>query len=373
MKTKMIAIYFPQFHQTPENDEWWGNGFTDWELVKKALPLFSNHYQPRIPLNGYYDPCDPKVLKSQAELAKKYNIYGFMFYHYWFDGKQMLQKPLEVFLRHKDIDIKFCVSWANATWTRQWLGNNEILIEQKHTPSKELWEAHFNYLLPFFKDKRYIFIDGKPLFSIFCPDIIEKNAEMFKCWNKLAIENGLSGIHFMAMKSFDFPKSSFLDNYDSLMKFQPREANTAKKNAYRQKSSSSKLFRMLPERMRLFLGDMKRRVYGYAKINSINIWNYILENACVNDYPKYKHLKIFESVYFSWDNTARYRNRATIFSELSNTEKESYFFKLYQKVSDNGDEFIFFNAWNEWSESAYLEPDKKNRTENLEIISKVIQ
>ena len=120
-KTKLIAIYFPQFHQTPENDEWWGKGFSDWNLVKNAAPLFPGHYQPRVPIDGYYDPREVAVLKRQALLAQKYGIDGFMFYHYWFDGKLMLEKPMEMLLAYKEINIPFFISWANESWTRLWL------------------------------------------------------------------------------------------------------------------------------------------------------------------------------------------------------------------------------------------------------------
>lgn len=373
-KTKLIAIYFPQFHQTPENDEWWGNGFTDWNLVKDASPLYSGHYQPRIPKQGYYNPCDPAVLEYQSKLAKEYGIYGFMFYHYWFDGKLMLEKPLEVLLAHKEIEMPFFMSWANGTWTRQWLGKNEILLEQKHLVDKNIWKAHFDYLLPFFKDSRYIKIDNKPIFSIYCPDIVKHQEDLFCFWNELAKEEGFDGIHFMAIKNYDFSNPSFLKNFDSMMKFQPREANTSNKNPNRQKLNSSKLYRILPERMRLFLGDFKRKISGFTHINSNQIWDYILSNACQNDYYKENSkLKIYESAFFSWDNTPRYRNHATIYSSLSKDEKRQYFSDLYKKTAINEDEFIFFNAWNEWSECAYLEPDDRYDLENLMIIKDIVQ
>lgn len=371
--TKFIAIYFPQFHQTPENDEWWGEGFSDWNLVREAKPLYEDHYQPRIPIDGYYDPREADVLRKQAAMAKEYGIHGFMFYHYWFDGKHMLEKPMETLLVNKDIDIPFFASWANGTWTRQWLGKNEILLEQKHTPSEELWKKHFDYLLPFFKDGRYIKIDNKPVFSIYCPDIVKQQKDMFAYWNKLAIENGFSGIHFMAIKNFDFPNPSFLKNYDSLMKFQPREANTSKKNPNHQKANSIKVFRLLPEKLRYKIGDIKRKFSKHTTINSKKIWEYILSNACNNDYKDFEHLKIFESAFFGWDNTPRYRNRATIYTPLSYDEKKAFFSELYKKTCNNNDEFIFFNAWNEWSEGAYIEPDDKYGFENLEIIKSVIE
>lgn len=371
-KTKFIAIYFPQFHQTPENDKWWGEGFSDWNLVKDAKPLYEGHYQPRIPVDGYYDPRDASVLARQAKLAQEYGIYGFMFYHYWFDGKHMLQKPMETLLEHKEINIPFFASWANGTWTRQWLGKNEILLEQKHTPDKTLWKAHFDYMLQFFKDDRYIKINNKPIFSIYCPDIVKQQKEMFEYWNDLAIANGFNGIHFMAIKNFDFPNPSFLKNYDSMMKFQPREANTSNKNPHRLKINSIKIFRLLPEKLQYFIGDIKRIVCGYKRISSKNIWDFIIKNATINDYKNIKDFKVYESAYFLWDNTPRYRKRATIFSDLSREERKNYFEELYKKVCDNDDEFIFFNAWNEWSEGAYLEPDEKYGYENLEIIKSVL-
>lgn len=372
-KTKVIAIYFPQFHPTPENDLWWGKNFSDWKLVKEAKPLFEGHYQPRIPLEGYYDPRESSVLQRQTELAKKYGIYGFMFYHYWFDGKMMLEKPMEVFLNHPEININFCISWANGTWTRQWLGKSEILIEQKHTPSEELWKAHYEYLRKFFKDKRYILIDNKPVISIYCPDIIKEQKKMFNYWNSLAKNDGFDGLHYMAIKNYDFINPTFLNDYDSLMKFQPREANTASKNPYRQKTSSIKLYRLLPDKIRIFISDLKRKIFSLTKIDSYHIWDYILQNACINDYPSYPNLRIFESAYFSWDNTPRYKNRATIFSELSKEDKHFYFSELYKKCCDNGNEYLFINAWNEWSESAYIEPDEKFGFENLELIKDVIK
>jgi len=368
MDPKLIAIYFPQFHSIPENNIWWGKDFTDWNLVKNAKPLFQSHQQPKIPFNNnYYNPCKPDVLQRQVEMAKDYGIYGFMFYHYWFDGKLILEKPIETFLQHKEMDLHFSLSWANASWTRQWLGNNEILLEQKHLPEKKLWKMHFDYLLPFFKDKRYIYIDGKPIFSIFCPDIIKHDNEMFNYWNELAITAGLIGIYYIAMKSFNFPKPQFLQNYDAVLKFQPRETNNLIKKG---KVFDKKMFRLLPERIQLYLGSLKRKFSSYTYILSTEMWESILKNAYINDYKKYK-LEVFESAYFSWDNTARYGKRAIIYSELTAKQKKEYLTFLYEKAKSKNSSYIFFNAWNEWSESAYLEPDEKSGFENLEIVKSI--
>ena len=150
MNTQLIAFYFPQFHAIPENDNWWGKGFNDWDLVKTAKPNYKGHNQPRIPMDGnFYNPCDVATLKKQVDLAKQYGIGGFMFYHYWFDGKLLLEKPLETFLKHTELDFPFCICWANETWTRAWTGHPEsILIKQTHIPTEEMWKKHFYYLLP---------------------------------------------------------------------------------------------------------------------------------------------------------------------------------------------------------------------------------
>lgn len=371
--TKLIAIYFPQFHNIPENDKWWGRNFTDWDLVKKARPLFHGHNQPRVPLDvGYYNPCNKDTLKKQIEMAKKYNVYGFMFYHYWFDGKLILEKPLETFLNNPDLDIPFCLSWANGSWTRQWVGNNEFLIEQKHTPDPVLWKAHFNYLLPFLKDKRAICIDGKPIFCIYNPDFVKKLKDMFAMWNQLAKENGLKGIYYVAMKNYEFPDPAFLSNFDAMMKFQPREANTSSKNEHRQKIMSIKWMRALPESIQNKLNGIRLYLKSKTIIRSDYIWNHILQYAYVNDYVKFNsRLKIIESAFFDWDNTARYKKKATIYTDLTLEEKKRCLLELKKKAEENNSPYLFFNAWNEWSESAYLEPDEKNGYAHLEIVKEI--
>ena len=188
---RTIALYLPQFHEIPENNEWWGHGFTEWVNVKKAVPLFEGHQQPRIPLdNNYYDLSDVNVMRWQTELAKKYGIYGFCFYHYWFNGKKLLEKPVDNYLEAKDIDFPFCICWANEHWTNKWATENDrVLIEQKYG-GREQWKEHFDYLLPFFKDSRYIYQDGKPLFVLYRPELVTRRREMLEYWNQLALENG---------------------------------------------------------------------------------------------------------------------------------------------------------------------------------------
>jgi hypothetical protein len=369
---KIIAFYFPQFHPIPENDEWWGKGFTDWKLVKEARPLFDGHNQPRIPIDdNYYNPCEKETLVQQAILAKKYGIEGFMFYHYWFDGKLYLEKPMEVFLENLDINLEFCVTWANESWTRSWVGKPEVFLQkQLHTVNKKKWENHFNYLLPFFKDSRAIRVDEKPVFLIYQPFLIKKSEEMLAFWNDLAIANGLKGLYFIAIKNHDYQSSEFLSSYDAIMKFQPREAYSSIDFQEHNKSARFQILRRLPHKIQLYLSLFNQKISKHKIFDSKNLWNIILKNSYKSEFVNYK-LKIFESAFFEWDNTARYKKKAKIFTGLSFEEKKVNFKKLMDEARKNDSPYVFFNAWNEWSESAYLEPDKKHGFKHLEIIKEV--
>ena len=371
---KIIAFYFPQFHEIPENNYWWGEGFTDWKLVKEAKPLFEKHYQPREPIDDiYYNPCDFKTLKNQAELAKKYGIDGFMFYHYWFDGKLFLEKPIETFLSNPEIDISFCVTWANESWTRSWIGKPEVILQnQLHTSDIKLWEIHFNYLLPFFKDPRSIKIDGKPIFLIYQPFLIRNSSEMLEFWNRLAIKNGLNGLYFIAIKNHEFQSSDFMSSYNAMMKFQPREAYTSKDFQLYNTTARFQFLRKLPFKILQYFSKLNHKLTNYKIYDSRKIWNIILKNAYVNELNNSSKI-IFESAFFDWDNTPRYKNKAKIFSEISYEEKKENFKKLLLKAQDNKSPYVFFNAWNEWSESAYLEPDKKHGYKHLEIIKEALE
>ena len=370
---KIIAFYFPQFHPIKENSVWWGENFTDWDLVKAAKPLFKGHKQPRKPLNeNYYNPSDENTLKSQSELAKKYGIDGFMFYHYWFDGKLLLEKPLETFLLNKNIDFSFCLAWANETWTRAWIGKPEVILqEQSHKNDKRIWNKHFDYLLPFFKDHRYIKVDGKPIFFIYQPFLVKDSKNLISFFNKQAIKNGLPGIYFVAIKNHKFYENNFLKSYDGLLKFQPREAYTSKYFKNENIISRFQFLRKLPDIFQLYLAKFYQRISSYKIFDSKKIWLIILNNSYVNEFKQYK-LKIFESAFFEWDNTPRYKNNSKIFTSLKRDDMKKYFKSLVLRAKKNDSPYVFFNAWNEWSETAYLEPDEESGYEKLELIKEVL-
>ena len=235
---KIIALYLPQFHKVPENEAWWGKDFTDWVSTKNGTPLYHGHYQPHIPCNrNYYNLLDKSTMRWQSELLRKYQIDGLCFYHYWFkDGKQMLEKPAENLLKWDDIDIPFCFCWANMSWARSWakmkdvdfwINEDEIqstedgkalLIEQTYGEKSD-WEKHFNYLLPFFKDSRYIRVDNRPVIWIYRMDLMECLDEMVKYWRRLAVKNGLEGIYLIG--SYYQPKKANV--IDAAIIYEPGE------------------------------------------------------------------------------------------------------------------------------------------------------
>lgn len=375
MNKKFIAVYYPQFYRIEENDKAWGDGFTDWERIKAAKPLFEGHYQPRIPLNlNYYDQSLKHTISEQVKLALEYGVYGFCFYHYWFDGKLLLEKPMENFLENKDLNIKFCISWANETWSKRWVGQpNYIIQQQTHKPDKAIWKMHFDYLLQFFLDERYIRVDNKPIFIIYQTDIINQLPEMIDYWNSLAIQSGLGGIFFIATKRHKKTSSDIVRKFDGIMKYQPQEAFNSYKTSER--SSFSRLLSNLsfyfPEKARNWVALFADKRKGISKPNSAIVWKSIIENAF--RVPEGFNAIIFESIFVNWDNSPRYNNKANVFSFVTPEEFGNYLKQMLSKMDEFDAEYLFINAWNEWAEGAYLEPDTKYRFDYLRVLLNSIE
>lgn len=347
---KIIALYMPQFHVIDENNKWWGNNYTEWDNVKRGKKYKKNQYQPRIPLNNnYYCLLDSSVQEYQSELAMAYGIYGFCYYHYWFSGKLLLEKPMENMLKNKKIKIPFCISWANHTWRKsQSTDSKYILIEQKYGDSKE-WIDHFNYLLPFFKDERYILKSNKPIFIIHDSSRFENLNEFMQCWNELAKANGFDGVFFInTLKNRRDIKLTKEYNFDAQFEFEPSFSIYNK----------SYLFEIISKIKRNFYRDFLHQVmvFDYNKI-----WNKIIKFN-FNDYITYN------GCYVDWDNTPRWKNSGNYHKNACPERFKYYFKKLYMKSN----EFIFINAWNEWGEGAYLEPDEKNKYGYLQAIKDVV-
>lgn len=353
---KTFAYYLPQFHPTPENDAWWGEGFTEWTNVKKAIPLYPGHYQPRVPADlGYYDLRDSQTMVKQAELANQYGVDGFVFYHYWFgNGKQMLHQPLLDFLHNPEVSIQFCLCWANESWKGTWHGaGNRMLIEQLYGDRHE-YKRHFDYLLPFFKDPRSLKINGLPVLQIYVPQNIPNLAEFIDVFRSEALKNGLNGLYLMGVKSlpeWDFKKHGLdgvvFNNYVHI-------------NRYLTSS-------LVDLTIRLFLHQPTiRKMLKLPKILSYNAIR-----RCLEDFPVHNKNDWYPLANADWDNTPRAKHDGSVFWGASPKAFKRHFEQcLLQVLSRNLEkQIVFVRAWNEWAEGNCLEPEKKYGNAYLVAIS----
>lgn len=374
-KVKIITFYLPQFHEIPENNKWWGKGFTEWVNVKKAKPLFSEHYQPRIPLNNnYYSLDDEKEILSQTKLAEKYGVYGFCFYHYWFSGKLLLEKPLEIFNESKSINFPFCISWANERWTNAWSADGEpkILIDQKYG-SKEDWEKHFRYLLQFFKNENYIKEDNKPLFIIYRPELIDCLDDMLELFENLAKQEGFSGMVF-AYQHLHFDKIK--NKNDSMFKYsieyQPAYA-VADYNSKRFGEKSNRLISTVRKLIKPIEDYFKISILENIRPNSLRIYSYDdLWKEILTREPRNE--KSVPGAFVDWDNTPRRGLKGWLVSGVTPEKFEKYLeIQVNRTIEVYNKDYLFLFAWNEWAEGGYLEPDEKNEYKYLESISKAVK
>lgn len=364
-KIKIVANYLPQYHRIPENDNWWGDGFTDWEAVKKSKPLFDGHMQPEEPLDGYYDLSKKDSIVHQVSIANEYGIYGFAIYHYWFSSNlKLLERPAEIILENKDIKTNYFFIWDNQSWKRTWSNVKDGIdwapnFDQKKVTSspgmlaellyggEEEWRKHFEYLLPFFKDSRYIKENGKPLFGFFnscVRDDRETLLNMCECWDRWAKENGLNGVICLGK---DIRKKN---TFDRKFLYSPFTTNNVVVAA---------LFRVVD-----YLKSKKNKVKVYSYTG---IWLETLINAICSARGT------ILSGFVSYDDTPRRGEKGRII--IGSTPK---LFKRYMemllKISlRKGSEIVLLTAWNEWGEGAHLEPDSKNKYSYLEVIRDLVK
>lgn len=369
---KVIPLYLPQFHTIPENDEWWGKGFTEWVNVKGAKPLFEGHNQPRVPQNNnYYDLSDIETLKWQCRIAKEHGIYGFCMYHYWFNGKLLLEKPMEMLLAHPEIDIKYCISWANHDWTDAWKASDRaprVLIAHNFNDEQD-WVNHFNYMLPFFKDTRYMREDNKPIMVIYVPNLIKKLDKMLALWTQMAIDAGLEGLTYI----YQSASSSFDNSWNhSLFKYGV-EMHPGYVNMYFNQSNkgifpklmkySREIKRLLGIRRSLLIEKKKTEV---TRCDYDETWHNILKIR-----PGERNM--IPCAFVDWDNTPRHNIRGSVYEGATPEKFKKYFSKLIENTKKYyNTDMIFVFAWNEWAEGGYLEPDTKNGWGYLEAINNVI-
>ena len=358
-KPKVLAFFLPQFHPTPENDEWWGEGFTEWTNVRKARPLFNGHHQPRVPKdNRYYDLLDEKTRDWQADLARDHGVSGFCYYHYWFNGKRLLEKPVEQILTLGKPDLPFCLAWANEPWTRAWDGGDRFVLMPQTYGDQADWEAHFQYLLPAFKDPRYIRVDGKPMFLIYRTKSIERLADMVAYWRRRAAECGLPGLHLVSMLTC-FEPDSRKSECDAHADFEPLCTQSRMRGLPRLRE------RVINRWTRLLWGVFGTASRPTRSLDYRTLWEQLARRPLAeNHYP---------GAFVDWDNTPRKGMHGSLV--LRNFTLAAFdwgFRRVYEKAEKAKAKFVFINAWNEWAEGTYLEPDSVRGMALLESISRTV-
>lgn len=365
---KLLAFYFPQFHQIPENDSWWGEGFDDWRLVKAASSCGAGHYQPRVPLaDNYYDLSKAEAVAQQIRWAEDYGLDGFNFYHYWFDGKLLLSDPLRHFYENKNHNLEYCITWANETWTRQWIGDPEVLIQQSSSPDRKLWQQHYDYLDTYFQDPRYRRMQGKPVLCLYRPEILPFLDEYMAFFDEQAKLHGHEGIFWIGFESYELAnKEEIFKGFDASLRFQPRAFFNAKaKQGSALKSWLEPILRSLPERLQRPISRLKYRLDRQQTFDYKELWQNVLADSAE------QATNCYQSVIVDWDNTPRYGLKSKYFSGASPEAFKDGLSQLVASESKRGVDTIFINAWNEWSEGAYLEPDTRHQFSYLEAIKAI--
>jgi ubiquinone/menaquinone biosynthesis C-methylase UbiE len=344
---RVIAFYLPQYHPIPENDRWWGKGFTDWTNVVKAIPNFDGHYQPHLPADlGFYDLRVAEVREQQAEMAGEYGIYGYCYHHYWFNGRRLLERPFNEVLKTGRPDFPFCLCWANENWTRRWDGaEHEILIAQVHSKEDDI--AFIRDIIPAFRDDRYIRVNGKPLLIVYRVNLLPNPKVTAEIWRVECKALGIGEIYLCAAQSFGITDPRPY-GFDAAVEFPPHGVS----------------FSEISEQVQITNPDFTGNIFGYKEV---------VQFEKKKKRPPYI---LFKTVMPSWDSTPRLQNTSNIFAHTTPDLYEEWLAHVIEYTNKNlfGDErLIFINAWNEWAEGAHLEPDRKHGDKFLKATKSVLE
>jgi hypothetical protein len=349
---RLIAFYLPQFHPIPENDEWWGKGFTEWTNTAKAKPLFRGHYQPHVPADlGFCDLRVPETRLAQAEMAKEYGIEAFCYYHYWFGGKRLLERPFNEVLHSGQPEFPFCLCWANQTWTGIWHGSpDRILIEQTY-PGDDDHRAHFDALLLAFRDRRYVTVDGRPLFLVYNPMEIPDVHVVTDLWRNMVVKVGLKGLYLVAVVDWRNIWTPRNYGFDACVRtYLPLPQTVSWRRPF--KKIIKKLIKLYQEKRG------QPSVYSYEK----ELIGLLPDNLPVEEnYP---------CLIPNWDNTPRSGSNGRV---LQGSTPELFRIQVKKaldlmRVSPMERRIIFVKSWNEWAEGNHLEPDLRFGTDYLKVL-----
>jgi len=364
-KARLIALYLPQFHPIPENDEWWGKGFTEWTNVAKAKPLYRGHWQPRLPADlGFYDLRIPEVRENQAELAREAGVEGFCYWHYWFgNGRRILERPFNEVLASGKPDFPFCLAWANQSWSGIWHGSpNKILMKQDY-PGPDDERAHFELVLPAFRDRRYMTVDGKPIFVLLDPRDHPDPPGFIRHWRQMAETAGLPGLYLIAM--WNRGPDPKLAAFDAIAEFGPGDfLNTLPMDRWSERLRRWKQGEFGPL-LRSVFGDRLRKP---GRFNYTDVVKAAFTSKLAED-PRY-----IPTVLPGWDNTPRSAHRGVVFEGATPALFGRYLRKAIDLLNRKPpqERLIFLKAWNEWAEGNYVEPDREFGHQYLEAIRQAL-
>jgi lipopolysaccharide biosynthesis protein len=354
--TRVLGLYLPQYHPIPENDAWWGKGFTEWTNVTRAKAQFPGHYQPHLPGElGFYDLRLPETRAAQAALAAEHGLSGFVYYHYWFNGRLLLERPLREVLESGQPDFPFCVCWANESWTRTWSGGSaEVLLEQKYSAEDDV--AHIRWLLPYLKDRRYITVQGRPVLAIYRTALLPDARGTLATWRREAELAGLPGLYLVRIESNFAGEEAdpSAQGFDAVMEFQPKMEGP-----------------VLP---RIVRGPARYLLPTAFRRNKVRDYGDMIRRALARPEVPYKR---YPCVSPGWDNTCRRLPRlaANIWIRSTPKKYEAWLRKTLERFVPFGpdEDFVLINAWNEWAEGNHLEPDRKWGRAYLEATKRAIE